>query len=234
MSPSLPNNILDAFGPEQAATYDERFSKLSAINSLLHLVIQSQFAHLPDNAHILIAGAGTGADVRHLAPLFPSWHFTLADPADAMLEIAWQHANQEGFADRCTFHAGYVSSLPETQFDAATSLLVSHFLNEEEDRTAYYRSIAERLQPSAPLFEAALCGNRYDTIFETEMEVWLGLMNLAGMTDEGGQNYRQSFGTLFATHDPSEVEKMIGAAKFGRPVQCFQAGLIRGWITHRL
>ena len=234
MSSVPPNNIPTSFGPEEAATYDERFSKLSSVNSLLHLVVQSQFASLPDTAHILIAGAGTGAEVRYLAPLFPSWRFALADPSDAMLEIARRHAAEEGFADRCTFHAGYVSSLPEAEFDAATSLLVSHFLNEEEDRTAYYSSIAERLRPDAPLFEAALCGNRSDPIFEMEMDVWLGLLTLAGMTAEGRENYRKSFGTLFAAHDPSEVEKMIGAAKFDRPVQCFQAGLIRGWITQRL
>lgn len=230
-----PNTSLlsTAFGPEQAATYDDRFSKLNAIKDTMHLILRTHFQHLPETARILVAGAGTGAEVRFLAGLFPNWRFALADPAAAMLDIARRHAEAEGFADRCVFHSDYVSTLDESGVDAATSLLVSHFLTDAAGREAYFRSIAERLAPGARLFNADLCADASSPDFPALMNVWLDLMSHAGMAEEGREHYRAAFGRDFAAHGPAEVESMIGAAGFGHPVQCFQAGLIRGWVTRR-
>ncbi len=224
-------DALATFGPENAATYDDRFKALHGIKDMMHLALESAFAQLPSDARILIAGAGTGAEVRHLAPLFPTWHFTLVDPAPAMLEIARRHALAEGFADRCTFHPTYVSDIEADGFDAATSLLVSHFVQDAGARTDYFRSIAERLKPGAPLFNADLCADPSGPDFQSLMSFWQGMMAKAGMTPEGREQYARSFGTLFACHGPADVEAMIEAAGFVPPVHCVQAGLIKGWLT---
>ena len=222
---------LVTFGPDHAATYDDRFKALHGIKDMIHLALESTFANLPETAHLLIAGAGTGAEVRHLAPLFPNWRFTLVDPASAMLEIAKRHAEAEGFADRCTFHATYVSEVDAGNFDAATSLLVSHFVQQADARTDYFRSIADRLKPGAPMLNADLCADQSGAEFETLMKFWQGMMAKAGMTPEGQEQYAKSFGTIFACHGPSDVEAMIETAGFIPPVQCVQAGLIKGWLT---
>ena len=224
-------DVVATFGPENAATYDDRFKALHGIKDMIHLALESVFANLPQTAHLLVAGAGTGAEVRYLAPLFPHWRFTLVDPAPAMLEIARCHAQAEGFADRCTFHAAYVSDVDAGNFDAATSLLVSHFVQQAEARTDYFRSIAERLKPGAPMFNADLCADQSGAGFETLMTFWQGMMAKAGMTAEGREQYAKSFGTVFACHGPSDVEAMIETAGFIPPVQCVQAGLIKGWVT---
>ena len=41
-------------------------------------------------------------------------------------------------------------------FDAATSLLVAHFIEDEPAKRGYFRSIAEQLAPGAPLVWADL------------------------------------------------------------------------------
>jgi len=222
-----------AFGPEHAANYDDNFIALSAVKDMMHLVLQAQFSGLPETAHILIAGAGTGAEARFLAALHPSWHFTLVDPSSAMLDIARKHAEAEGFADRCLFHPDYLSTLADDSFDAATSLLVSHFLNTTDARTAFFQSIAKRLRPGAPLVNADLCANLDAPAFPDIMALWQGLIALTGANAEAQANYAASFGRDFACHTPSEVEAMIEAAGFAAPAQCFQAALIRGWITAR-
>ena len=222
-----------AFGPEHAATYDSNFTALSAIKDTVHLILRAHLSALPDRARILVAGAGTGAEVRFLAPLFPSWHFTLADPSPDMLEIARRHAEAEGFAGRCQFHPDFVSTLKEDSFDAATSLLASHFLRETDARTAYFQSIYDRLKPGALMLNVDLCADTSAADFPDLMTLWKRLLTLNGVGDEAIATYEVAYGRDFACHAPAQVEAMIAAVGFTRPVQCFQAALIRGWITAR-
>ncbi|KCZ88959.1 class I SAM-dependent methyltransferase [Hyphomonas jannaschiana] len=226
--------VMAAFNADQAPTYDDRFAQMSAIRDMMHLVARAEFARLPADARILIAGAGTGAEVRTLAAVFPEMRFALIDPSGPMLDVARTHAETEGFASRCSFHIGYVEDVDETGFDGATSLLVSHFLTDAAGRTAYFRSIAGRLVPGAPLFNADLCADRSDTGFPRLLETWLNMTALTGMTAEGRAHYANTFGQDFAVHGPSEVEGMLENAGFARPVQCLQAGLIRGWMTAKV
>lgn len=197
---------------------------------MIHLLIRCRFAGLPAAARILLAGAGTGAEARFLAPLFPGWRFTLVDPSAGMLAVARRHAEAEGFAHRCDFHAGLVSSLDAGPFDAATSVLVSHFLTDAGERRAYFADIARRLAPGGLLFVADLCADLDAPTFGPLMDLWLAL---SGMPEERKPSFREMFGKDVAAHGPAGVEAMLAEAGFGAPTQCFQAALVRGWVATR-
>lgn len=213
-----------------AEAYDGTVEPLRAIKDTLHLLIRSQLSGLPDSARLLVAGAGTGAEVRFLAPLFPRWRFTLVDPSQGMLAVARRHAVAEGFVERCELHVGLVSSLATEPFDAATSVLVSHFLTELDDRQAYFAEIARRLKPGGLLFTADLCADPAGPSFGAVMDLWL---TLSGMPDERKPSFRAAFGKDVAAHGPAEVEAMIARAGFTPPVPVFQAALIRAWVATR-
>jgi tRNA (cmo5U34)-methyltransferase len=106
---AVPSPISMRFDAERAEAYDKQFAAMSPIKEAVHLLIQIQFADLPIDARILMAGAGTGAEARYLAARFPGWRFTLIDPSAPMLNVARRHAEAEGFAERCTFLADYVA-----------------------------------------------------------------------------------------------------------------------------
>ena len=232
MSTAAP--LSRAFDAGHAEVYDRQFERIRAVKDALHLLLGVQLRRLPDDARILIAGAGTGAEARYLAALHPGWRFTLADPSEAMLAVARRHAEAEGFVDRCTFHLGFVSSLPVEPHDAATSLLVSQFLADTGARRAFFEDIAARLWPSGILFNADLATDREDPGFGPAMDLWLDLLDYArGSTPESNANYRAAFGRDFAGHSPVEVEKLILQAGFTAPVACYQASLIRGWVATR-
>lgn len=227
---STPPPGPQAFDATHAAAYDRSVEPLLPIKDTLHLLLRWQLAGLPETAQILVAGAGTAAEARYLAPIFPRWRFTLVDPSAAMLEVARRHAEAEGFADRCTFHVGLVASLAADGFDAATSVLVSHFLADAAAREAYFVEIAKRLKPGGRLFEAALCADTSAPSFGELMDLWLPL---AGMPDDRRPFFRAAFGKALAAHGPAEVEAMISRAGFSAPIPIVQAGLIRGWMATR-
>lgn len=228
---SEPSLVERAFGAERAPLYDDQFLPLRAVKDALHLLIEVQLGRLRPDARILVAGAGTGAEVRHLAPLFPGWRFTLVDPSGAMLAIAQQHAEAEGFADRCDVHEGYLDSAPLQPHDAALSVLVSHFLTDARERQGFFEAIAARLVPGGLLFSADLCADPADLAFEPVMELWLGMLERTSALDRAA--YRGHFGSQVAAHGPAEVERILAASGFPDPAACFQIAHIRGWIARR-
>ncbi|HYG70445.1 MAG TPA: class I SAM-dependent methyltransferase, partial [Anaeromyxobacteraceae bacterium] len=128
------------FDESQAASYDERYLKLAPMQKALHLVTQLALAELPFDARVLIVGAGTGAELLHLAAAFPGWRFTAVDPSEPMLRRCRLRADAAGLSARCRFHEGAVDTLPEEEraFDGATALLVSQFVVDPEARRGFF------------------------------------------------------------------------------------------------
>lgn len=72
-----------------------------------------------------------------------------------MLEVCRAKAEEMGFAERCHFHEGYLETLPvKGMHDAATCFLVSQFILEQEARSAFFHTIAQRLIFQAGLIHA--------------------------------------------------------------------------------
>lgn len=234
MSPPRPSLALSgAFSEDHAKAYDTQFSALSGIQACMHLLTDAYLSPLPEEARILVAGAGTGAEVRYLAPRHPGWRFTLVDPSAPMLAIARRHAEAEGFADRCSFHETYVSETPVEAHDGATSLLVSHFLTDAAARQAYFADIAARLKPGARFINVDLSTDDNAPSFAGVMGLWMDIFRLGGQTEENRANYLNAYGKQFAAHGPEQVAQMIEAGGFTPPAPVFQAALIRGWTATR-
>jgi tRNA (cmo5U34)-methyltransferase len=108
-------------------------------------------AELPEAAEVLIVGAGGGREIEQLAASPRDFRLSGIDPSPEMLALAAQFAG----AARVTLVQGVVDDLPaERLFDAATSLLVMHFLPGLAEKRAYLRSIRTRLRPGAPYLHA--------------------------------------------------------------------------------
>ncbi|MFN7055452.1 class I SAM-dependent methyltransferase [Hyphomonas sp.] len=226
-----PNPVSVIFDEARAEAYDEQFGRMKDIKATLHLLMLGSFLNLSADARILVAGAGTGAEVRFLAPQFPGWRFTLIDPSAPMLAVARRHAAAEGFLHRCMFHADYVSATPVEAHDAATSILVSHFLTDAAARQAYFEDIAARLKPGGKLYTVDLCADETAESFVPIMELWLDLLRHGGVPDDNIEHYRQAYGRDFSAHGPAEFEGLVEAAGFTPPAPVFQAALMRGWIA---
>lgn len=225
---------LKAVFDQQAASYDEQWAKTSPIRDCLHLLLDSVFADLPAVSRVLCVGAGTGAELVHLAGKNPAWTFTVVEPSGAMLEVCRTRAIEQGFSARCEFHEGYLESLVATvRFDAATCFLVSQFMLDPATRSGFFREISSRLKPGALLASSDLASEVQSPEHEVLLHAWMNMMAAAGIPPEGIERLRKAYEVDVAILPPRRIASIIAAGGFELPVLFYQAGLIHAWLSKR-
>lgn len=223
-----------SFDEKTAASYDEKTALWASSRDALFSLVRLIFAELPAEARILCVGVGTGTEMIALARAFPQWRFTAVEPASAMLDICRQKAEEHGVASRCTFHEGYVESLPASDpFDAATCLLVSQFLKEAEERSRFFNQIARRLRPGGVLINSDLVLGMSPQVHESLFEVWLRMLGGSGWGEEDIQKMRAAWRLHVAALTPPEIEAVIAAGGFDTPALFFQTLFIHAWFSKR-
>ena len=93
----------------------------------------------PEPLKWLDTGCGTGTLVKKAGKVFPDTCFTLADPSEAMLDIARTKlvtANVDGYIVAGTQEL----ALADDRFDVITAILAHHYLNEAARRAAITNS----------------------------------------------------------------------------------------------
>ena len=222
------------FDQKTASAYDNRWAKLAPIRDSLDLLIRAILSELPADARILCVGVGTGSELINLAQAFPLWRFTAVEPAIAMLDVCRQRVEDCGITARCTFHEGYLDSLPESDFfEAATCLVVSHFIMEKEERRNFFNQIALRLRPQGYLISSDIAYDMSTSDYQSLLEVWLRVMKSAELPEDDIEKMRAAYGRDVAVLPPQEVASIIASAGFDTPVLFFQNLLIHAWYSRR-
>lgn len=227
-----PSPIL--FDQKVANSYDEKTALWASGRDALFSLIRLIFAELPAEARILCVGVGTGTEMIALAQAFPQCQFTAVEPASAMLNICRQKAEENGIISRCTFHEGYLDSLPASApFDAATCLLVSQFLKETEERSHFFNQIAQRLRPGGVLINSDLVLGLSPPVHQSLFDVWLRMLGGSGWGEEEIEKVRAAWRSHIAALTPPEIEAIIVTGGFDTPVLFFQTLFIHAWFSKR-
>lgn len=225
---------LKAVFDKQASGYDVQQNKLAPVHNGLYFQLEWVFSELPQVAHILCVGLGTGAELSYLASRFPSWSFTAVEPSSAMLEVCRQRAEQEGFISRCTFHEGYVESLPGIAvFDAATCFMVSQFILDNEARSNFFYAISERMKPNGIFVSADLSAAVGSPEYEALLKVWVSMLHAANVPVDAIEKIHSAWANDVAILPPSDIESIIQRGGFDLPVQFYQAGFVHAWFSRR-
>jgi tRNA (cmo5U34)-methyltransferase len=230
----MDKDAVKALFNQQAAGYDQQWARLAPVRDCLHLLVQSVFARLPAEARLLCVGVGTGAEMAYLARTFPGWTFTAVDPSGAMIEVCRKRAVIEGYLSRCSFHEGYIDSLPPgLPHDAATCFLVSQFLLDAEERRGLFRAIRERLRPGGMLASSDLASDTASPEYEALLSPWFTMMASGGVQPDALERMRAGYARDVGILPPARIASLIESAGFASPVQFFQAGLIHAWFAER-
>lgn len=218
-----------------AADYDRRIRSTwpfyEAIHPAMNAVLRS---HLRPDSELLIAGAGTGAEILELGKSNPGWRFIGVDPAQAMLNLAKEKVQTIGLTERVSIFKRYVDELPIGAFyDGATLGMVLHFVADDGAKLNLLRSIASHLKPGAPLVLMDSYGDLSTSESQLLLEAWKHQQNLAGLTweqVEAGMKERMQ-----AIHFVSaeRIEQLLTEAGFHRIQRFFQIVILGGWIAFK-
>ncbi|MEZ5345832.1 MAG: class I SAM-dependent methyltransferase [Pyrinomonadaceae bacterium] len=220
------------FGKDQAENYDEQWSRLFPVNDLLHFLTKLILKGLPSDARVLCVGAGTGAELVALAAEFPEWRFTAIDTSPEMIKACRRKAERAGFSDRCEFYSGTIGSFPEKgTFDAATSILVSQFLTEQDERTGFFAEIRKRLKPGGYLINADLTSPDDGNSYQELLKVWKNMLIYAGTPKEKAEASASQWGKMVAVSKQHKIEEMISSAGFLAPTLFYQSLFIKAWFA---
>ena len=184
----------------------------------------------PEDARVLVLGAGGGLEVKAFATAHPAWTFLAVDPAAPMLDLAV--ATLGPLASRMDIHQGYVADAPDGPFDAATSLLTLHFI-EREDRLRTVADVHRRLRPGAPFVVMHLSYPQDD---DAERQQWLHrhavYLAAAGLDPAQAHKASVTIREQVPALSPDEDRAILEQAGFTGVTPFFSTFTFRGWVGY--
>ena len=223
------------FDADRAAAYDRRVREAipgyDALHFLSCLVVAEATA---GHGRALVVGAGTGVECVALAQGCPGLHLVGVDPSAEMLAIAEGKVAAHGLTDRVRLYPSKVSGLPKFEpFDAATLLLVMHFLPDDGSKQTLLTEIADHLKPGAPLVLADLFADTQED-WQTRQRAWWRHLQMAASIPEAeiDKGFRHVDRDIFPVTEARLVE-LLDKAGFAEPHGYFRALCFGGWMARR-
>ena len=172
--------------PMPASEYRRVQHVMPGVDALYRCIRAICDAKLSPDANILIVGAGGGREIEALVASPHHYRLTGIDPSDAMLDVAREYVASAEASERVELIQGLTADLPETaNFDAATSILVMHFLPDDGSKEAYLGEIRKRLKTGATYLHADVTfGDRAEfEALASAMREHAALVGLAEIAD---------------------------------------------------
>lgn len=225
------------YAAERAQAYDRRIRDAIPGYEALHQLACMVVAEATGgHGRVLVAGAGSVAECVALAQACPALHVVGVDPAADMLKLAEHKVTEHALTDRVRLYPCTVADLPTFEpFDAATMLLVLHFLADDGAKQNMLTDLGRHLKPGAPLVLADLFGPTWDESWQAELRLyWRHLQTAAGIDAEA---IDKGFAHVDRDIHPIPEPRLAGLleqAGFGPPQPFFRALCFGGWVARRL
>lgn len=220
------------------ATYEKNTRISIPSYDSLFAMIQSYYrVQLGENASLLVIGAGGGNELSAWAPSNPKWTFTGVDPSKEMLKMAKHKAVELGIENRVSLIQGKIDDLPRqnSKFDAASCILVLHFIDDVQEKLKLLGSIKDNLKSGAPFVLVSAYGDRDDAEFQDRLNVWKSFFLDAGW--ESSKVDEMVNGSIMnpmkiSIIPENQIERLLAESGFTNITKFYSTGLFGGWICH--
>lgn len=216
--------------PEFTKSYGHRLRQFLPGCDALHIMTNVLLAErAPQNARVLVLGAGGGLELKAMADCHPQWTFVGVDPAPGMLREASRVLGSS--LDRVELIEGYITDAPVGPFDAATCLLTLHFLAEDE-RLATVREIHRRLRRGAPFVAAHASFPQSPEERKTWLDRYAAFAIASGADRDEAGKARDAIEASQLMLAPEDDVALLRAGGFADAALFYSAFTWRGWIGH--
>ncbi|MCM3746865.1 class I SAM-dependent methyltransferase [Paenibacillus pasadenensis] len=220
---------------EKSALYDKNTRISLPGYDAMFSIIQSYFRMQLDgrDASLLVVGAGTGNELAAWGPSNPGWTFAGVDPSEEMIGLAQYKAEQLNLTDRVKLFHGTVEDLPleEAKFDAASCLLVLHFVQDMDEKLELLRNVKARLKPGAPFAVVCGCGESDSGEMQTKLNIWKSFRLDNGIPKSKVDELDERIKDLSLLTE-EEIKSQLTEAGFTHPTRFFSSAIMTGWICH--
>jgi len=220
-NPNLPTTDYDIVVRQSIPGYDAMLTMLTALFQL----------YLTDDAHILVVGAGGGNEISALSQTHSTWQITGVDPSQKMLAVTQTKVESLGIENRVTLYNGVIQELPIHPYNAATSLLVMHFLLDDGTKLDYLKAIAARLQPGSPFVLVDSHGDKQSQSFEQLIAGWQKRAQMAGMEPQRLSEVADGVWQHIQCIPEERTLELLIQAGFKKITRFYTAFIFAGWLA---
>ncbi|MCM3356521.1 class I SAM-dependent methyltransferase [Psychrobacillus sp. MER TA 171] len=224
------------FDHKTAAEYDKGIRRnLPTYDPMLRLSQTFLRANLKEEASLLVVGGGGGNELNAFGPSNTEWKFTVVDPSTAMLEVAKMKVEQLDMNNRVDFFNGTIEIVPpDYTFDAATCILVLHFVPDVKDKLALLKQIRAHLKPGSPFILVSKYGDPNSLEFKELVNLWKNYwLDTTNLSEEKVEELMNATLTESSISE-EEIRGLLSEAGFHRIANFFKTNHFGGWICHAL
>ncbi|NQU59655.1 MAG: class I SAM-dependent methyltransferase [Rhodospirillales bacterium] len=223
------------FDADKANAYDEYIPRvIPGYHTLHHLTAGILETETGAEGRVLVVGVGTGTEAIEICRAYPGLSVMGLDISTDMLTVARRRIAEAGLEGRIELSEGVVADLPdEAAFDAATLLLVMHFIADDGAKAGILDAIARRLKPGAALVIGDMFGVRGTAAYQDQEAVWRGLQIAAGIDAE---DVDKSIRHAEKDTHPIPEERLfdlLEGAGFGTVTPFFLSLMFGGWVARK-
>lgn len=223
----------DSNPPVATSEYDKMAQMALPGYEAMHTMVKSILrSHLPERANLLIVGAGSGMELVKFGQGKSQWQMLGVDPSSNMLAIAQQKIDQHGLSERVKLFQGYTNGLHETPlYDAATCILVMHFVPDDGAKLALLQSIAQRMKSSAAFILVDMFGSKGTREFEQMISVIKIFWSEMGMKQKTRMELLETVNKgVYPIPEPRVVE-LLQQAGFENIMRFYTGLWVGGWVA---
>lgn len=187
-----------------------------------------------EEASVLVAGCGTGAELLEARCQRPDWQLTAIDPSAAMLAEAQRRLQPLNATAPATIRwiqtTAEELSMPAA-FDGALSVLVLQSLADDGSKLTFLSSLASSLRPGGQLVLVDLMRPERSPLQAQVEQAWSGFQKASGLA--GAPEALASLSPGLHPIGLSRLTALVNAAGFSDPATVFQALDFQGFLLQR-
>lgn len=222
----------DKNAPIAGSEYDEMARLvLPGYEAMHQITLACLRAKLSDEANLLVVGAGTGMELVQFAQSNSKWQVLGVDPSENMLAVAKNKIQQHDLSEQIELFGGYTNDLPQNSiYDAATSILVMHFIPDDGGKLAFLKSIVQRIKASGTFILVDVFGEKGSDDFEEMIglvkEFWKG----TGVSEAKKAEILETMENGVYPISENRVLELLKEVGFGKVIRFYTGLWVGGWM----